>query len=472
MKIVFPALLFFLSPIFLHAQPCNCTEQFDWLRQKLAINYSGYRDKVTAQNQAEFDRHTANFQTKIAQSQADTTCLRLMDEWARWFRDGHVQLFQKAGPATDDPVEIRRRFADWEKIALTETEARAYLDQPGRDPVEGIYQLAGGNYRVALVRNATPQRDFAAVILKADSVWWTPGQVKFELKQSEPDKFSARFFMRDHSPRSTAATFSDGKLDFTDLGPWHKQYPGTPSIPAKPQIFTLAKLDSQTLLLTVPTMNESVRLQLDSLVKANTALLERMPNLIIDCRNNGGGSDITFYPLRPYVYTGSVKGYRSQIYATEDNIEKYDKLRKDKNFPKKYRIYYGHIARKMKRKKGGFVGKCGEGTQKFKKVKPFPKRVAILINGNCASSCEQFVYYAEQSRRVTLIGQNTAGIKDYGNLHTVDFPSGKFGLSYPTSRSCRVDIGKPIDGIGIPPDVRVDEKEKDWVEFARQYLRI
>jgi hypothetical protein len=472
MKIVFLTSFFALLSTLASAQSCNCAEQFDWLRQKLERNYSGYRDKVTAQNRAEFDRHTANFQTKIAQSKADTACLRLMDEWARWFRDGHVQLYLKTASATDDPAEIRRRFADWEKIALTEAEARAYFEQPGRDPVEGIYRNAEGNYRVALIQNSTPERDFAAIVIKADSVWWMPGQVKFDLKKAKSlSTFMSRYYMRDHSERNPSVTFNDGKLEFAELGSWHKQYPGKPSIPVKPQIFTLAKIDSQTLLLTVPTMNESVRLELDSLVKANAALLERTPNLIIDCRNNGGGSDITFYPLRPYVYTGSVKGYRSQIYATEDNIEKYDKLRKDKNFPKIYRIYFGHLARKMKRKKGEFVGKCGEGTQKFKKVKPFPKRVAILINGNCASSCEQFVYYAEQSTRVTLIGQNTAGIKDYGNLHTVDFPCGKFGLSYPTSRSCRVDIGKAIDGVGIPPDVRVDEKEKDWVGFARQYLR-
>jgi len=470
MKIVFLASFFALFATPASAQSCNCTEQFDWLRQKLAINYSGYRDKVTVQNRAEFDRHTADFQTKIAQSKADTTCLRLMDEWAHWFRDGHVQLYLKAGSATDDPAEIRRRFADWEKIALTEAEARAYLEQPGRDPVEGIYQISGGNYHVTVVRNVTPQRDFAGVILKADSVWWVPGQVKFELKQSEPGKYNARFYMRDHSPRSTTVAFSDGKLDFTDLGSWYKQYPGKPVAPAQPQIFTLAQLDSQTLLLTVPTMNESVRLELDSLVTANAALLERTPNLIIDCRNNGGGSDITFFPLRPYVYSGSVKGYRMQIYATEDNIQKYDKLRNSKDFPKKYRRYFGKMAKKMRRNMGKFVGKCGEATQKFKKVKHFPKRVAILTNGNCASSCEQFVYYAEQSKRVTLIGQNTAGIMDYGNLHSLDFPCGKFGLSYPTSRSCRVDIGKAIDGVGIPPDVRVDEKEKDWVEFARQYL--
>lgn len=471
MKIVSSSLICFLFPIFSTAQTCNCVEQFDWLRQKIAVNYSGYRDKVTAEKQAEFDRHTAIFQTKIAQSQTDTTCLRLMVEWARWFRDGHVQLFQKTGPATDDPAEIRRRFADWEKIALTEPEARAYLDQPGREPVEGIYQLAGGNYRVALVRNASPQRDFAAVILKADSVWWMPGQVKFELKQNEPGKYNARFFMRDHSLRSIGATFGDGNLDFTEIGTWHKQYPGKPSVPAPPQVFTLSKLDSQTLLLTIPTMNESVRLELDSLMSANAALLERTPNLVIDCRNNGGGSDITFFPLRPYVFSGSVKGYGGQIYATEDNLQKYERLRDNKDFPKKYRRQFGRIAKRIRRNMGGYVGNCGEVTQKFNKVKPNPQRVAVLINGNCASSCEQFVFYAEQSTRVTLIGQNTAGIMDYGNLHSLDFPCGKFGLAYPTSRSCRVAAGKAIDGIGIPPDVRLDEKEKDWVEFARQYLK-
>ncbi|MBX2891054.1 MAG: hypothetical protein KF734_09030 [Saprospiraceae bacterium] len=470
MRYLLLVLMLCLSTLFASAQSCPCTEQFDWLRQKLALNYSGYRDKVTSHNQAEFDRHTVDFREKINQAQSDTACLRLMRDWAQWFRDGHVQLYQKTGAVSDNPVEIRQRFADWENIALSETEARAHLDQDGRDPVEGIYDMAGGNYRVALVRRESARRDFAAVILQADSVWWMPGQVKFELRQNTPATFDARFFMRDHSMRDAKATFDNGKLTFSDLGPWHKQYPGTPSTPEKPQIFTLKQLDAQTLLLTVPTMNETVRLELDSLVKANASLLEQTENLIIDCRNNGGGSDITFYPLRPYILTGSVKGYRGQIYATEDNVEKYDRLSKDKGWPKKYRRQFARIARKMRRNMGGYFGKCGEATMRLKKMKPYPKRVAILINGYCASSCEQFVYYAEQSNRVTLIGQNTAGIMDYGNLHNLDFPCGQFGLAYPTSRSCRVEIGKAIDGTGIAPDIRLDEKEKDWVEYARQYL--
>jgi hypothetical protein len=461
----------FLFSTLLPAQSCPCVTQFDWLRQKLELNYSGYRDKVTPQNQADFEKHTNVYKDKIAGAKTDTACLRLLTEWAGWFRDGHVQIFPKGPAVTEDPAIIRQRFVNGETFALPEPQARDYVQKPGRDPIEGIYQNVEGNYRIALVKNSMPERDFAAVILQADSIWWMPGQVKFDLKQTAPGQYSSRYYMRDHSERTPTATFRDGKLEFEGLGTWYKQFPGTPAAIPPTAIFTLEKVDSSTLLLTIPTMNESVRGQLDSLIRANSALLERTPNLIIDCRDNGGGSDITFYPLRPYVYSGPVKGYGAQIYATDDNIEKYDRLRHNKDFSRNYRLYFAHLSRKMRRNKGAFIGKCREETQKFKKLKPYPQRVAILINGGCASSCEQFVYYARQSDRVTLIGQNTAGIMDYGNLHEMDFPCGAFGLAYPTSRSCRVDAGQAIDGTGMPPDVRLEEKDKDWVEFAQQYLK-
>lgn len=474
MKTILPFLLLFLMPAFSGAQTCNCPAQFDWLRQKLALNYSGYRDKVKPEQQADFERHTATFQAKITQVQSDTACLRLLSEWAQWFRDGHIQLYAQNAAPVETPAEIRQRYADWERIALSEKEVRKYLDASDLDPVEGIYQNAEGNYRVAVMRNSTPERDFAAVLLRADSVWWLPGQVKFDLKINESVQagglYSARYYMRDHSQRSPTVHFASGKLHFLELGEWYKQYPGPPNTIPKKQVFTLETLDANTALLSVPTMNESVRFELDSLIRANAALLESTPHLIIDCRGNGGGSDITYYPLTPYVYSGPVRDHRTQIYATDDNIQKYERLRHDKNFPTLYRLYFGQMARKMSRNKGKFVGKCGMAKEKVKNLKANPQRVAILIDGQCASSCEQFVFMADQSKRVTLIGQNTAGILDYGNLHTLDFPCGKFALAYPTSRSCRVNDGKGIDGKGIAPDVKIDADEKDWAEFARKYL--
>lgn len=45
------------------------------------------------------------------------------------------------------------------------------------------------DYRIAIIKNKTAHRDYAGVILKADSVYWTPGQVKLELKEISPETF-------------------------------------------------------------------------------------------------------------------------------------------------------------------------------------------------------------------------------------------------------------------------------------------
>lgn len=460
-------------PVVLKAQPCPCAGQFDWLRQKTALNYAGYRDKVTPQNEAEFKKHTADFQSLATAVSSDSACLALMAGWLGWFRDGHLNVYASDETDNQDPDAIRARFSDWESISLTEARARFYFDQPGRDSIEGIYENDDRTYRIAVMKYAQPGRNYIGAVIRADSVWWMPGQVKFDLTQTAPGYFTSHYYMLNHRDRPSEAVFSKGKLEFAGLGAWYKQYPGTPLKPvprAKPQFFSLRQADANTVLLTVPTMNERVRLELDSLVRANSDLLERTPQLVIDCRDNSGGSDITFEPLRPFVYSGPVKGYNNQTLATGDNIEKYERLSRDPNFPNNRQRQFARVAESLRGHAGEFVGKCGEFTDRIGKISANPQRVVILINGGCASSCEQFVYFARQSKRVTLMGENTAGIFDYGNLNTLNSPCGKFVLSYPTSRSCAVAAGKGIDGAGIAPDVRIGPEEKDWVQFALRYL--
>lgn len=469
MRFAFTMLMLVFVAATPRAQDCNCSEQFNFLTHKIAANYAGYRDKVNPATQAAFEAHTARYHALVAPVTSDTTCARLLHEWTLFFKDRHVQLSYNPPPA--DTAAIRRRFADWEKITLDETTVRARLDRPDRDSVEGIWEMSGGNYRVALLRRPTPVRDYVAVVLRADSVWWMPGQVKFELKKSAGG-FSARFFLRDHSVRELSAVQQGDELRFEAFSTWRRVYPGTGKLPrATPrQIFTLQKLDSTTVLLTVPTMNESVRRELDSLIKANRRQLEKTPNLIIDCRGNGGGSDITYYPLKPFLYTQPVTGDRMQLWATRDNAEKFALMGKNKDFPWSWRLYGRHTARKMRRNEGKFIGKAGRYTEKMKRVLPFPQRVAVLIDGGCGSSCEQFVLFAQQSKKTTLIGQNTGGVLDFGNLHFLTFPDNRFQIGYPTSRSGRVAAGRGIDNVGIPPAVRLTEKDGDWVEWARRYL--
>jgi hypothetical protein len=400
----FLGLLGLFSSGWIQAQECPCAGRFDFFSEKIRLNYSGFRDKVTASNRAAYDEHTAKFRELAAAAASDTACLRVLADWKKWFRDGHVQIWQQAVP--ESPEAVRARFAAWEKIAMTEEQARAYLDRPDRDPVEGIWANDEGSYRVALTRQPTAGREFAASILKADSVFWLPGQVKFELKPLEggaPGAFRVRFFMRDHSERVDTATLDGSVLKLKSLGAWRRQYPAADASAAgptrrRPQVYRLERLDSATLLLVLPTMNEGVRNQLDSLMEANRPLLERTPNWVIDCRNNGGGSDITYRLVTPYLYTQRLWYDRMQVYATPDNAGKYDDLSKDENYPASVQKYGRKMARKIRRNEGAYIGKGGRVRGKSGKVLPNPQRVAVLINGQCASSCESFVQRIKAAR--------------------------------------------------------------------------
>lgn len=466
-------------------QPCNCRESFEWMQQKISTNYAGYRDKATPQTKPGLDALSQQLLLQTEQA-ADTTCLRLMREWLRFFKDGHLQI---ANNVEAKPEDIRARFAAEPSIHMTERRAKQLLDQRGEKTtaVEGIWQNMDGTYRVAVL--ATPfgsdqVSGYTAVVLKADSVWWVPGQVKFKLSLAKNGYHEAQYFMRDHSLNQQQA-FTDGKvLAFKEIGQWRKQYPEavsdeavarfvspfTPSQSAPSAKFELKKLDDHTLLLRIPTFDHNQRHITDSLLGAHADWLERTTHLIIDLRNNGGGSDVSYSKVMPYLYTQPIQLIGVQHLATQDNAEKYRLLQSDKNYPPPMRKYAKRMEKKMLKQPGTLL-KGKNSTRKLKRVLPYPQKVAVLINGGCASSCEQFVLAARQSQKVTLIGSPTAGVLDYGNMHRMDYPCKKWQLGWATSRSMRVDMGQGIDNVGIAPQLQPGAEVRDWVEFAQKYLK-
>jgi C-terminal processing protease CtpA/Prc len=128
------------------------------------------------------------------------------------------------------------------------------------------------------------------------------------------------------------------------------------------------------------------------------------------------------------------------------------------------------MIQKMEKHQGEFVSIVDDDTTVLEKVMANPKQVVILIDGKCASSTEQFLLAAVQSRKVTLMGQSTRGVLDYANMRDVAYPCFPFTLSYATTRSRRLNTGKGVDLIGIRPNVFLQTNE-DWITRAIQYLR-
>ena len=88
MRFAFTMLMLVFVAATPRAQDCNCPEQFNFLTQKIAANYAGYRDKVNPATQAEFDAHTARYRALAAPVTSDTTCARLLHEWTLFSKTG------------------------------------------------------------------------------------------------------------------------------------------------------------------------------------------------------------------------------------------------------------------------------------------------------------------------------------------------------------------------------------------------
>ncbi|CEG28890.1 S41 family peptidase [Bacillus sp. B-jedd] len=202
-----------------------------------------------------------------------------------------------------------------------------------------------------------------------------------------------------------------------------------------------------------------------AMVEANKTELENAESWIIDVRSNRGGSDMSFYPLLPYlmpeegVDLAADTGADMIFNTTEANAERVQKMlaaQLDVTEAEESRIFLQIFQREWEKNKGkGFVTfdfseLLGD---LFVKGMPSPRKIIVLTDDYCGSSGESFVEVCKKSSKVTVIGRPTMGLTDYGNL-TCETWGESFKLWYPTSRLARTDENY-LPGSGIKPHVYI-----------------
>ena len=456
----------------------SCTAQLAWATAFAARNYAGFDDKVTAARRPAYDALLDTLRASSTRAATSADCDAVLRHWTAFFGDGHLGFTRRAAApaspaASPSDAEVRARYASWERRALDEPTARARLTASGarRDAAEGVWESLDGRYRVAALRDAT-SGDVVMTILAADSVWWMPGQVKARLARDTGGVYAARFYMRDHSEQRWTARVVGNVLTFTGGGTWVRRWPVGAGDRTPEQLraslntrFAARELSPGTVLVQIPTFNDPRGI--DSLFAAEGARIRAAERLVVDVRGNGGGSDYNYRELLPLVYTGPIKVVGMMALATDDNIRANEALAADTTLPEGQRAGLRANVARMKANRGGWwIGNDGETT--FDSVRAMPRRVAILVDRGCASSCEQFLLAARQSAKVTLYGDRSAGILDYANVRRAEMPGGDLVLNYPTTKSKRVAAGQGIDGVGIAPHVRIPVGEWDAVEWVRR----
>ena len=468
MKHLLFSLLLLLSLTGIKAQNCNCADNFKYLTQRISKNYVGYTDKVTPLNSKQFAKFTDSLQ-QIANGSNAYQCLTLCRAWLDFFKDKHITF----GMAFDklNPDSVRIFFANEEKTNWTDRSFKSYLikNKAKLDSIEGIWST--GIYEVGIVKDIKPNQ-FMAFVLKADSVRWMPQQVKFRLSKQGGQYQTIYFSGGDHSEQHPTLIKDADTLDFGFFKKWVKApKPLNTTIKNEKEIDLSPKfrvLDDETALFEMPSFGKlGYVAPTTALIKKNESILKNTKHLIIDLRNNSGGTVLVYEKLMPYLYTNPILKEGGYVLATADNIR--DGYSKE--YPEasdSIRNVFKKDLEKLKAHEGELYKLYPIDTIKFNTVYKNPERISFLVNRNTGSAAELFLLEAKQSKKVKIYGENSSGSIDYVEVITIKMPCSFYTLYYPACKSLRLP-DYPLDNIGIKPDVAIPSNVTDWIDFVKKY---
>ena len=444
---------------------------FDFVVAKVAANYAGWETKTAGPCRSELDALTVRLRHQVAAGD-DAAARAAIEQWLAWFDDGHLRLDWAAAEEAP-PWEVPAR-------ALSEADARAALARPGADlrPIEGLWAI-DDRYRLAVLRREGAANVFDAVVLSSAAETWAPGDVKAVLTERADGSFAIRYGAGDRTEIALQGKLVNRNdvLDIPGLGLWRRiiddpaaaeaalrRWPG--------EEFAISRVDADTLYLRLPSFGDAHTETVRKLIAARAAELATTPQLIIDVRGNGGGSDFVYDPVLPLLYTRPIWRIGVEVKVSADNA----RLRRETGerlaavSPEASRTLIGESER-MAGTTAPFIRR-EPPVEVVRLEGPLanPARIAVLID-RAGSSAENFIMDARQSRKVTLMGQeNSAGVIDYGEMMGSPAPSGRFALLWATTRSLRLP-GDPVDPQGIAPDVPIPGDVADPVTWAADWLR-
>jgi hypothetical protein len=467
------------------AQSCDCKKCFDYLVNKIKVDYPGYNDKVTEKTKSQLLQLEQDLRMKI--KQYPDSCGTYLSTYTSWFKDNHLRI-RRVWRNRSEESDSKGN----EKYFVGNIDSTLQLTE-NRDSVVGLWHSFWGD--IAIVKSADSE-SYLGVSISYDR--YEKNQIVFSMKQILENEFAVTSYpyYYNFEPEEGEASFRLNKqvLELHDNTRFVKKtnspiaddaflYSYFPEFPNGANVYPIAlALTDSTFYLRVPSFYDSTAIEFT--LKHWDEITSR-PNLIIDIRNNGGGQDNYFSTLTDLIYNRPYESKGVEWYASKNNIALFeDALKNGEISNGEEGIEWTNALLEVMRKNvGGFVIHPLMGSDKTivnDTIYPMPRRIGIIINEGNASSAEQFILEAKNSSKTILFGNcNTAGVLDYSNAVSETLPGGEFELVYPMTRSRRLPE-QPIDNVGIAPDVYIPysssmqlfDRLDQWVYFVKAYLEL
>ncbi len=447
---------------------CDCTFELEYIIEFTEENLPGFRDNVDASNVEEYEKYKSSLLSNSRQVNTKMECLKVLTYYVEYFKDQHTMI-RLYGPDVDwhDQASVRR-FLQSDIYKATETYQitdNSLMQYPIED-IRGVYQNRDSTLTIAVVEDQTINRDYAGVVVESATEKWKKGQIILEIKQSIQDSYSAFIYSDDRSMGyENNYPLANGVLG--DI--WYKttlnQYIN-PVIDA-PYDLTFKVLDDSIAYVRVPWFFSSKSRSIMEFMDSVDHIIRDTKYLIVDVRNNGGGSDGNAMSLMDYIYTQPYEMDHVQLYATKGNIMKYEKLYATlaedtvNNSKGMLSFLKSEIDDMKDAPEETFIDRTKEDQHITRDtVLDTPAKVAVLYNKYSASACESFIFWAKDSDKTILVGENSGGYVGYGENIALETPCYNFTF---LSTMTRYEKKRKWDGIGIPPDHYLDHR-RDWIE--------
>jgi len=443
-----------------NSQSCDCKTNFDSLITKVQESYAGYFDKTAGKNAFRYSQFRDSLSLK-AKSAAYYPCYLLLREYLSFFKDPHLNLLMVNISSRDKYQDtLKSMFSSIKRLPIDTNELRQYYQKGPNDEIEGIWNALSFDFKIAIRKDGTGRKNrYEGIAIKTDSIKWFTGQLKMNIER-EGELYRVEYFKNDHLPDTVFGNLHRGILSLDgNYGKWKKIYPASAvdisdsnSSNIEPLI-SFRKVSKDICILKIQDFWVTNKPAVDSIVGANLSTIKETPYLIVDVRDNGGGHSMTYDTILPFIYTKPFKNDGFVVRASKDNISLYKETLDDPNYAD-IAAKLKKIVQKMEENIGEMVVIAAPDSFSYKKVMPFPKKVAVLVNKKTGSAAELFVRYAKQSDKVIIVGTNTKGALDYTEIarpRDLPCPYLKFYCPMGTGNHITFPL---IDNVGISPDVR------------------
>lgn len=458
-------ILFFILSISIFSPIACLAQQNDitFLVKTIKESYAGY-DTKTKDN--EFDKQVRKI---IKENGSDT--FRILSEIVHYFRDPHLSILGRRIDAKDT-VTYKHNY----------NSVRAYLSSPSlkKDSREGYWINNYNSCVIALKRVKQRPDEYIGYIMETRRKIFLPGFISMHIAPVSKNKYRVWYTGPNGGDRVYLdATFTnDSILNTGFYAKWKKlekyDKPILPTLPEYNPNATARLLDSNNFLITIPGNSEANTKIVDSIVKANYNILSKTKNLIVDIRDNSGGTVRTYSPLLPFVYTnpiariGGYKKYtKALLQAEEQELKEYKRL-----YPTDKAVI--NLREEQLIETITNLGKTVYDTADvytLDSIKPYPVNVAIIANNGCLSAAEMMIMDFKQSKKVTVFGEHTFGAIDYLDNFSLELPSKIYSLNIASVKRKIPAGNNPIDNIGISPDVPIPDSVTNWVQFVQHYYQ-